>query len=178
MGNVHYSPDYEMADRANVAGLLDRESHNYNSKEAKEWVRVFMVKYSAWFTDLEKDWWQVLRAIPAGKLEDLDELKKFLVVYFKTRLAKPDKPGKTIKMKDLPSQGKFTPEIKEIKIRPMVIIPEEAQTIIKSAESKTHAMYLLNDVGYDNVKIAEFMNTNAGLVGNGINMYKKKLKKK
>lgn len=171
-----HSPKYELADRGNVGELLDRESHDFKPETAKEWIHGFMAKYGAWFSDLQHDHFNLLRAIPAGKLTDLDELKKFLVSYFKTRLAKPEKEVK-IKMKNMPSQGKFNPEIKEIKIKPVAIVPEEAQAIIKTAESKTHAMWLLDKAGYDHVKIAEFMQTNPGLVGNGINMYKKKLKK-
>jgi len=137
------------------------------------WVEDFMAAYGVWWgDDFQKDVQKVVRTIPAA-ITDIDDLCAFLVKTIGPKMGKPEKEKKlSIKQIADEATAKYGATLKKL-----VDIPAEAQKIINSASSKTHAMYLLDKEGYERDKIAEYMNTNPGLVGNGITMYKKKLKK-
>lgn len=169
--------EYGNVNKANIVDAL-RQHVNSKWQEAQKqpkpmiwWVEDFMAAYGVWWSDdFQKDVQKVIRTIPAA-ITDIDDLCAFLIKTIGPKMGKPEKEKKP-SMKQIADEAKYGATLKKL-----VDIPAEAKEIIDSAKSKTEAMYLLDKAGYDRVKIAEFMNTNPGLVGNGITMYKKKIKK-
>lgn len=165
-----YSADNEEANRENIGQLLERHTNRWDEKKGGAWwVEDFMAHNMIWWTDFQKDLKALLKAIPAKALNDVEDLKKVLLPYFKKRLLKPG------------AKPKNTPSPKKEKSQPVSVTKSSveateydynlAQTTVLNAKSKNEAMSLLRKAGFANNQIADFMKLKPGRVSSGIRAY-------
>ncbi len=159
---IRVSADYPEVHKDNIGEFLDLHMSRWNQEKGGAWwVEDFMGFYGIWWTDFRQDLKKLLSSITPNKLNDKDELKKFMLAYIKPKMLKPgDKPKNT---PDLPSA--VSPHTK------VAASNDEIKELISKSSSKNEAMSKLRQMGFINKQIADFMHLKPGRVSSGIRAY-------
>lgn len=160
------SLDEEEPNRDNIARLIEDHTEKWDDKKGGAWfIEDFMAHNRLWFSDFRKDLAKVIAGLSPKKLGELDEVKKYLLAYFKPKLLKPGaKPKNTPK----PVKAEVAPAPKKEHVH---YDYAACQEIVSGAASKNEAMSRLRKAGYANKDIANFMKCKPGRVSSGIRAY-------
>lgn len=154
----------EEPSRDNIARLVEEHTEHWDSQKGGAWfIEHFMISNMLWFSDFRKDLMKVIAGITPKKLTDVDEVKKYLVAYFKPKLPKLGAKPRGSKP-ERPAQP--TPKKEHV-----AYDYAACQEIVAGATSKNHAMSRLRKAGYANKDIANFMKCKPGRVSSGIRAY-------
>jgi len=164
--------DFDEPNKENIARLIEEHTPKWDDKKGGAWfIEDFMAYNTLWFSDFRKDLANVIRGLTPKKLADMDEVKKYLLAYFKPKLLKPGARPKNTPKPEKPVQA-------APKVEHTAYDYQACQEIVQGAASMNEAMSRLRKAGYANKDIANFMKCKPGRVSSGIGAYDKSQAKK